>query len=200
MEAMEEPQVIEAAMSDSESQSSFACTSADPSAGIFDILLESYILGDHLLDAKFKNAIIDEVLQLINMFSEFPKKWVSVLPKRLPESSGLMRLYEDLWARRADGDWFEGISTDSMDDTTAYLILLAKKALDFRGKKGDSFGRRCKYYDGTCKMICHNPKPESVSSEETDNAGFGPAGFTVADFDSAGFENNPTSTTVTGAW
>ncbi|KAK7617018.1 hypothetical protein IWX50DRAFT_682018 [Phyllosticta citricarpa] len=124
------------------------------STNIFNTLLECYILGDHLMDSKFKNAIVDEILDLISRYYTYPIEWASVLPKRLPESCGLVRLFEDIWIRQAKGYWLDDMSTDNMDDISTYLVSLAKKALDFRSQKILGLQHRCKYYDGICKKSC----------------------------------------------
>ncbi|KAK7528361.1 uncharacterized protein IWZ02DRAFT_486425 [Phyllosticta citriasiana] len=104
------------------------------STNIFNTLLECYILGDHLMDSKFKNAIVDEILDFISRYYTYPIEWASVLPKRLPESCGLVRLFEDIWIHQANGYWLDDMSTDNMDDISTIVanvtMAYARKAVE----------------------------------------------------------------------
>ncbi|KAK8240692.1 hypothetical protein HDK90DRAFT_509128 [Phyllosticta capitalensis] len=120
------------------------------SSVIFKILLGCYVLGDHLLDTNFKNTIIDTVTSLIEA-EQYPTEWISVLPQKLPESSGLRRLFEDVWVDLAEGDWIEQNVSNNMDETVDFLVHLTKKVLDARSVSSEHRwvpeGCRCKYYD-----------------------------------------------------
>ncbi|KAK8166538.1 hypothetical protein IWX90DRAFT_433114 [Phyllosticta citrichinensis] len=127
------------------------------------VILECYVLGDHVMDSKFKNFIIEEVYRLATQYHwVVPREWLAILPTKLPESSGFVRFYMDFWALEANSDWLDDAFTDNIDDSTALLLSITKKALDYRCPRsmGDfqQHHLRCQYFDGfpevtKCKHI-----------------------------------------------
>ncbi|KAF9641031.1 hypothetical protein BFW01_g12837 [Lasiodiplodia theobromae] len=72
----------------------------------YEPLFHLYALGDMLQDSKFKNAILDKIVEVRRLVNYHPICFSAFVYSELPPSSPLRRLYVDFWVGSSASDWF----------------------------------------------------------------------------------------------
>lgn len=72
----------------------------------FEHLAKLYVLGEHLLDAAFRNTIIDALIKHCQTTKKFPPDTaVQIIYQGTPTGSPARKLLVDFWAHAASRDW-----------------------------------------------------------------------------------------------
>lgn len=112
------------------------------------MLADLYILGDKLEAPKFRNLIIDQLIERIVKHNRHPVGIISIVYEHTPESSPLRRLMVDLYIWGGKPSWFtrqtETLTKDFLLDVA---IQVSKNKYNLQNHQAPYITNVAQYYD-----------------------------------------------------
>ncbi|KAF2431139.1 hypothetical protein EJ08DRAFT_199899 [Tothia fuscella] len=108
-----------------------------------------YIIGDVLLDQKFRNVVIDAILERVKVEDRFPTGLVDTVYSSTPAKSKLRKLLVDIWVCASEVDWFESGYDDLTLGPAEFWVEVAAELVK---RRKDCivlpwFTDRCQYHE-----------------------------------------------------
>ena len=76
-------------------------------ASEYNLLVQAYILGERFMDAQFKDAIIDCIIQKLRISSYFDTRLTNLVYDNTPTTSCLRRLWQDIYVWSGNPSWLD---------------------------------------------------------------------------------------------
>ncbi|KAK0968811.1 hypothetical protein LTR54_018168 [Friedmanniomyces endolithicus] len=126
-----------------------------------DLLVDSFVFGEKILDGPFKDAVIDAVVHTHKTPDDDETTWcpgvtaINRAYKGTPSDSPLRRLLVDLWARNDSDDWQrKGLNPDFLTALVGELLAHREPRVDLH--LADAKTSTCSYHQHGDDDLCYS--------------------------------------------